>query len=109
MSAGVGGIDGALFVIAQDEGWMPQTEEHLRILDFLEVKHGIVALTKIDLNDDPKWLELVEEEIRERLKATSLADAPIKRERARLGTNIDQLRQRIDGLVSKLPPNHDSG
>src|SRR4030042_6838738 len=40
MIAGVGGIDGALFVIAQDEGWMPQTEEHLRILDFLEVKHG---------------------------------------------------------------------
>ena len=109
MIAGVGGIDGALFVIAQDEGWMPQTEEHLRILDFLEVKHGIVALTKIDLSDDPKWLELVEEDIRERLKATSLADAPIVRVSARLGTNIDQLRQRIDELVSKLPPNHDSG
>jgi len=109
MIAGVGGIDGALLVIAQDEGWMPQTEEHLRILDFLEVKHGIVALTKIDLNDDPKWLELVEEDIRERLKATSLAGAPIVRVSARLGTNIDQLRQRIDELVSKLPPNHDSG
>jgi selenocysteine-specific elongation factor len=109
MIAGVGGIDGALLVVAQDEGWMPQTEEHLRILDFLEVKHGIVALTKIDLSNDPKWLELVEEDIRERLKATSLADAPIVRVSARLGTNIDQLRQRIDELVSKLPPNHDSG
>jgi selenocysteine-specific elongation factor len=109
MIAGVGGIDAALLIVAQDEGWMPQTEEHLRILDFLEVRRGIVALNKIDLSDDPKWLDLVEEDIRSRLKGTTLADAPIVRVSARAGTNIDVLRQRIDDLISNLPPVHDSG
>jgi selenocysteine-specific elongation factor len=109
MIAGVGGIDAALLIVAQDEGWMPQTEEHLRILDFLGVRRGIVALNKIDLNDDLKWLDMVEEDIRDRLKGTTLADAPIVRVSARAGTNIDVLRQRIDDLISNLPPVHDSG
>ncbi len=109
MIAGVGGIDAAILVIAQDEGWMPQTEEHLRILDLLEVKHGIIALTKIDLNNDPHWLDLVEEEIRDKLRGTGLSDAPIVRVSARLGTNIAELRQRIDEVVSQVPPNRDIG
>ncbi|GAC1378165.1 MAG: selenocysteine-specific translation elongation factor [Ktedonobacteraceae bacterium] len=76
MLAGVGGIDAALLVIAADEGVMPQTREHLAILDLLRVQRGIVALTKADLVDD-EWLELVREEIAEQLLPTTLASAPI--------------------------------
>src|ERR671933_1803753 len=74
MLAGVGGIDAALLVIAADEGVMPQTAEHLHILDLLGVEHGIVVLTKRDLVDE-EWLELVAEEVRERLEGTTLAGA----------------------------------
>ena len=59
MLAGVGGIDLAILVIAADEGVMPQTKEHLAILDLLQVTAGVVALTKVDLVDDQDWLELV--------------------------------------------------
>src|SRR5919112_634348 len=76
MLAGVGGVDAALLVIAADEGPMPQTEEHLAILDLLGVDRGLIVLTKRDLVDD-EWLELVAEETRERLLGTALADAPI--------------------------------
>ncbi|MCL6432354.1 MAG: GTP-binding protein, partial [Anaerolineae bacterium] len=77
MLAGVGGIDAALLVVAADEGVMPQTREHVDILDLLQVQSGVVALTKIDLVDDPEWLDLVREEIREYLASTSLGQAPI--------------------------------
>src|SRR5579871_243693 len=76
MLAGVGGIDAALLVVAADEGVMPQTREHLAILDLLRVRRGIVALTKSDLVDQ-EWLELVREEVSEQLKPTTLADAAI--------------------------------
>ena len=66
MLAGVGGIDVALLVVAADEGVMPQTAEHLAILDLLQVQRGVVALTKSDLVDDD-WLELVQEDVRDRL------------------------------------------
>src|SRR6266436_4711119 len=69
MLAGVGGIDAALLVVAADEGVMPQTREHLAILDLLHVTHGVVALTKVDLVDE-EWLELVQEEIAEHLATT---------------------------------------
>src|ERR1700704_983727 len=72
MLAGVGGIDAALLVIAADEGIMPQTREHLAILDLLRVPRGIVALTKADLVD-AEWLELVREEVAEYLLPTTLA------------------------------------
>src|SRR5512137_2152384 len=64
MLAGVGGLDAVLLVIAADEGVMPQTREHLAILDLLEIRNGIVVLTKIDLVDDPAWLDLVESDVR---------------------------------------------
>lgn len=76
MLAGVGGIDAALLVVAADEGVMPQTREHLAILDLLRVRRGVVALTKADLVDE-EWLELVREEIAEHLKPTTLAGANI--------------------------------
>jgi selenocysteine-specific elongation factor len=76
MLAGVGGIDAALLVVAADEGIMPQTREHLAILDLLGVRRGVVALTKADLADE-EWIELVREEIAEELKPTTLASAEI--------------------------------
>ena len=76
MLAGVGGIDAALLVVAADEGVMPQTREHLAILDLLRVPRGVVALTKCDLVDE-EWLELVREEIQEHLRPTTLASASI--------------------------------
>ena len=109
MIAGVGGIDAALLVIAADEGWMPQTEEHLQILDLLHIKHGIVVLNKIDLVNDPDWLGLVEEEIREKLEGTVFSNAPIVRVSARTGTNIEELRQRIEELVLHVIPKRDIG
>ncbi len=109
MIAGVGGIDAALLVIAADEGWMPQTEEHLQILDLLHIKHGIVVLNKIDIVTDPDWLGLVEEEIREKLEGTVFSNAPIVRVSARTGTNIEELRQRIEELVLHVIPKKDAG
>src|SRR5688572_18039359 len=79
MLAGVGGIDAVLLVIAADEGVMPQTCEHLAILDLLNIQSGLVILTKIDLVDDPEWLDLIEAEISATLRHTTLADAPILR------------------------------
>ncbi len=76
MLAGVGGIDAALLVVAADEGVMPQTREHLAILDLLRVQRGVVALTKADLVDE-EWLELVREEVAEQLRPTTLAQAAI--------------------------------
>ena len=94
MLAGVGGLDAALLVIAADEGPMPQTEEHLDILHLLGVERGIVVLTKRDLVDE-EWLALVEEEVRERLKGTTLQARPscrCRRARARASTSCGRDR-----------------
>src|SRR5512141_295087 len=64
MLAGVGGIDAVLLVIAADEGVMPQSREHLAILDLLQVPGGLIVLTKIDLAPDPGWIEMIEADIR---------------------------------------------
>ena len=77
MLAGVGGIDLALFVVAADEAVMPQTREHLAIIDLLEVPQGVVALTKSDLIDDAEWLELVQEDVHDQLAGTVLENATI--------------------------------
>src|SRR5262245_45907753 len=76
MLAGVGGVDVALLVVAATEGWMPQSEEHTRILELLGVTHAVVALTKADLVDD-ETLELAQLEVDERLAGSRLAGAPI--------------------------------
>jgi len=98
MLAGVGGIDAALFVVAADEGVMPQTREHLAILDILQISGGVVALTKIDMvGDDPKsrdeWLDLVEADLNSVLQTTVLSEAPIVRVSARMGWGIPNLKQ----------------
>src|SRR5690606_22475479 len=88
MLAGIGAVDLALLVIAADEGVMPQTREHLAILDLLDVQHGIVVLTKTDLVDE-EWLDFVEEDVREVLAGTALAGAPVLRVSAVTGEGID--------------------
>ena len=103
MLAGVGGIDLALLVIAADESVMPQTREHLDILDLLDIDRGLVALTKTDLVDDD-WLALVEEEIAELLTGTALAGSRIAPVSALNGGGIDELRALIDAELDDLPP-----
>jgi selenocysteine-specific elongation factor len=76
MLAGVGGVDACMFVVAATEGWKPQSEEHLRILQLVGLQHGIIALTKVDLVDD-EWLQLQQLEIADRLAGSFLADAPM--------------------------------
>src|SRR5215467_2312256 len=76
MLAGVGGIDAALLVVAADEGPMPQTREHLAILDLLGIDRGLIVLTKADIVEE-EFLALAEEATRETLAGTTLADAPL--------------------------------
>src|SRR5229473_1544999 len=83
MLAGVGGIDAALLVIAADEGVMPQTREHLAILDLLQIPTGLIVITKIDLVKDGGWLDLIEADARTAVKKTVLQDAPVVRVSAR--------------------------
>ena len=77
MLAGVGGIDAALLVISADEGIMPQTREHLDILNLLQVQGGVIALTKTDLVDDPEWIELVTLDVGEQVEGTCMESAPM--------------------------------
>ena len=109
MLAGVGGIDATLFVIAADEGVMPQTREHLAILDLLQIPAGVVALTKIDLVEDPDWLNLVEEDIRGVLAGTVLASAPIVRVSSRTKEGIPDLLNALGLCLSDRPPRPDLG
>ncbi len=102
MLAGVGGLDAALLVIAADESVMPQTVEHLAILDLLEVRHGVVVLTRIDLVD-AEWLALVEEEVRACLKDTSLENAPIVAVSARTEQGLDTLVAVLDRVLDATP------
>ncbi len=109
MLAGVGGIDAALFVIAADEGVMPQTREHLAILDLLEVQGGVIALTKRDLIDDPEWLELVTAEVSEVMDGTVLADAPILPVSAHTGEGLDALVAALQSVLTERPNRPDRG
>ena len=109
MLAGVGGIDAAILVIAADEGVMPQTREHLAILDLLAVPTAAVALTKIDLIDDPEWLDLVTLDVAELLAGTHLAGAPIVPVSAVTGAGLDDLKHMLATLLAGLPARRDRG
>ena len=108
MLAGVGGIDLALLVIAADELVMPQTREHLAILDLLGIGHGVVALTKSDRVDD-EWLELAEMEIREALAGTTLADSRIVPCSSVTGFGLEGLRAALDSALAATPARIDRG
>jgi len=109
MLSGIGSIDACLLVIAADEGVMPQTREHLDILNLLEVDRGLVALTKTDLVDDPDWLDLVEVEITDLLAGTALQGAPIVRTSAKAKTGIDDLLMTLGEVLKDQPPRLDLG
>lgn len=108
MVAGAAGIDMVMMVIAADEGVMPQTREHLHICSLLGIKTGLVALTKIDLVDQ-SWLELVTEDVRDFLKDTFLASAPLVPVSAFTGQGLPELRQALEDVAEEIEETADSG
>lgn len=106
MLAGVVGMDLVMLVIAADEGIMPQTEEHINILNMVGLKNGIVVLTKCDLVED-EWLELVKEDIKEELNDTFLKDAPMVEVSSVTGKGIDKLTDEIQRLTSDIVEERD--
>ena len=108
MLAGVGGIDLALLIVAANEGVMPQTREHLAILDLLGVRRGIVVITKKDLVDDD-LLTLVRMDIEDQVAGTVMAGAPIMAVSAVTGEGIPEIVTAIDELISTIEPKQDLG
>ena len=108
MLAGVGAVDACLFIIDVNEGWKPQTEEHLRILDLLGVEHGIIALTKIGLADE-ELIELAVLEVEERVAGTFLEGAPIVPVDSIDEIGIDELRNALDEMIATSPGAVDRG
>src|SRR5881396_1726912 len=103
MIAGVGSIDLALFVVAADDGWMPQSEEHLQILNYLGAQRAVVALTKSDLGR----IDVVTNQIREQLTGTSFADSPIVPTSVRTGTGIEKLANTLASQLARTEPQRD--
>src|SRR5439155_1861163 len=108
MLAGVGWIDIALLVVAADEGIMPQTREHLAILDLLDIRTGVVVITKRDLVE-PDWLDLVEAEVEETVAGTSLQGAPLMPVSAVTGEGLDALLATLDTLLLQAPAKPNTG
>lgn len=108
MLAGVGGIDLALLVVAADESVMPQTREHLAILDLLRVERGLVAVTKRDLVDED-WLELVTADVEDTLEGTVLEGAAIYPVSAMTGEGLPELIAAVDAMLDDTPPKRDVG
>jgi len=99
MVAGVGSLDIAVFIVAADDGWMPQSEEHLHILNYLGVENVIIALTKADLAED---IEFTEELVRDELIGTSLEEATIIPVSSLTGEGIDALKAEILTRIKQL-------
>ena len=108
MLAGVGAVDACLFVVAATEGWKPQSEEHLRILELLGVRHGVVALTKVGPADDD-LVDLAHLEVEERVAGTFLEGAPVVDTDAPTGVGLDNLRAALDDLLAATPTAVDHG
>ncbi len=99
MLAGVGGVTGCVFVVAATEGWKPQSEEHLRILELLGIESGVIAVTKADLVDDD-LRELALMDVADHVAGTFLEDAPVVVVSAITGVGLDELRRELDSLVT---------
>ncbi len=106
MLAGVGSIDAVVLVVASDEGVMPQTREHLAILELLGVERGVVALTKRDLVDE-QWAALVAEDVRGALRGTPLGSAPVVEVSSTMRTGLDELLGAIARVLGEAPPRRD--
>ncbi|MFA5843866.1 MAG: selenocysteine-specific translation elongation factor [Coriobacteriia bacterium] len=102
MVAGATGIDVVLLVVAADDGVMPQTREHLAVVDLLGIPKGVVALTKSDLAD-PEWLELVRADVEALLRGTTIEGAPIVAVSSRTGEGLDELRAVLDEVAQGTP------
>ena len=101
MVAGAGSVDLAMFVVAADDGWMPQSEEHLQILSYLNVKRAVVALTKSDTVDD---IDFSIEVIRDSLKGSAFENSPVVPVCALIGEGIDEIKKVIINELKELPP-----
>jgi selenocysteine-specific elongation factor len=106
MLAGVGGVDACMFVVAATEGWKPQSEEHLRILELVGLRRGLVALTKVDLVDH-EMVELAVSDVADHVAGTFLEGAPVVPVSATTGAGIDDLRAALDRLVADTPAARD--
>lgn len=107
MVAGVSTIDMVLFVIAADDGVMPQSREHLDIIKLLQIRHGIFAITKCDLAE-PDWLKLVEEDIRLLTAGSAFATSPIYRVSSTTGDGIEALNTALMKELEKIQPRGDN-
>ena len=105
MVAGATGIDVVLLVVAADDGVMPQTREHLAIIDLLGISRGVVAVTKTDLADE-EWLALVRTDVERLLVGTSIAGAPIVAVSARTGAGLPELLAQLDRVAAQSPGRH---
>jgi len=108
MLSGIAGIDLVLLVVDANEGVMPQTREHLQIMQLLQLQRGILVLAKCDLVE-PDWLDIVTEEIREQVAGTFLASAPCCRVSALTGEGLSELQAEIRRQLADLPPRDTSG
>ncbi len=108
MLAGVGGFDIALFAVAADEGWMPQSEEHLAVLDLLDVGHGVIALTRSDLAD-AELRELAASDVESHVAGTVAEHWPVVEVSAIAGTGLDELRAALIGALEASGPSPDLG
>jgi len=105
MVAGATGVDVVMLVVAADDGVMPQTREHLAIVDLLGVERGVVALTKADLAD-PEWIELVKADIEALLVGTGIEGAPIVPVSAKSGAGLPELLSALDEIAEETPSKH---
>jgi selenocysteine-specific elongation factor len=108
MLMGAGGVDVALLIVAVDEGVMPQTREHLAILDLLGIDTGLIVMTKKDLVDQD-WLDLVTLDVQDVLEGTSLEHAEVVAVSAESGDGLDELKASLDKLISELPQHQNKG
>ncbi|MDH4156353.1 MAG: selenocysteine-specific translation elongation factor [candidate division Zixibacteria bacterium] len=101
MIAGAGGIEAVMLVVAADDGWMPQSQEHFQVVRLLGVQQGFIVINKIDLAESD-WLELLEQDIRDKVRGSFLENAPIFRVSAATGAGIDELRQFLNELPGRI-------
>jgi selenocysteine-specific elongation factor len=106
MIAGVGGIDVVMLVVAADDGWMPQSEEHFQIIRLLGITRGLIVINKIDLVDDD-WLQLLTEDVKERVKGSFLAEAPIFAVSAATGAGFEPLIAYLKDLPAQIASSRD--
>ena len=108
MLSGAGGIDLVLFVVAADEGVMPQTQEHMDILELLHIQKAIIAITKTDLVDE-EWLMLVEEDVKDLIASTRFSDSPIIPVSVVTRQGLEKLREVIEKTAKEVVQKPRSG